>query len=288
MVQVTRSPLSTAFFPTGNQTYSGGRTPIWVVIHTMQTGENETIAENIAGNWFTNPNAQASAHYCVDTNSVCQNVDETNFAWAAMPIGNYYGVHIELAGMAEQTPEQWEDEASVAILARAAQLTADICLRWGIPARVLSDAQLGSYEAGITSHAAISRVFRQSDHTDPGEGFPWNKFMRLVQAAMTGKTIGAIIADSIGDEDMTNEQIDYLIEGLRKAITVPITDLLTGGKEHVKHPGEVWIFLENISRQTQEIKDAITPGIPNVKFQGSLDKRLERIERNLDELKKGK
>ena len=87
---------------------------------------------------------------------------------------------------------------------------------------------------------------------------------------------------------MTNEQIDYLIEGLRKAITVPITDLLTGGKEHVKHPGEVWIFLENISRQTQEIKDAITPGIPNVKFQGPLDKRLERIERNLDELKKGK
>ena len=259
----------------------------WVVMHTMEAPETANTAENVAG-YFANPAAQASAQYCVDSDSIIQCVDELDYAFAAATTGNMFGIHIELAGYAAQDDAGWSDEFSEAMLDKAAALTASICRKHGIPPRFLTDAQLAAGEKGITTHGAISRVFRQSDHTDPGEGFPWNKFMRLVQAAMTGKTIGAIIADSIGDEDMTNEQIDYLIEGLRKAITVPITDLLTGGKEHVKHPGEVWIFLENISRQTQEIKDAITPGIPNVKFQGPLDKRLERIERNLDELKKGK
>ena len=37
--------------------------------------------------------------------------------------------------------------------------------------------------------------------------------------------------------------------------------------------------LQNVSRQTQELKDALTPGIPNVKFEGSAHRLLrENLE----------
>jgi len=43
-----------------------------LVIHTMEAPEKGETAENIAS-WFAGANApQASAHYCIDANSVVQ------------------------------------------------------------------------------------------------------------------------------------------------------------------------------------------------------------------------
>lgn len=182
------SPLADSLAVSPNFTNSGSydRKSKWVVLHTMETGENSSIAENIGAGWFTNPNAQASAHYCVDDNSIVQCVNEGDYAWASGPTGNSNGIQIEMAGRAAQTRADWLDDYSRAMLERVAALTADICKRHGIPARVLNDSELANGEAGITTHAAVSRVFGETDHTDPGPYFPWDFFMERVQAHLGG------------------------------------------------------------------------------------------------------
>lgn len=158
----------------------------WVVLHTMETAEGNSIAESIGGSWFTNPAAQASAHYCVDNDSIVQGVNEGDYAWASGPTGNYLGIQIEMAGRASQSRAGWLDDYSRAMLERVAALTADICTRQGIPVRVLTDEQVAAGEPGITTHAALARVFRETDHTDPGPNFPWDYFMERVQAHVSG------------------------------------------------------------------------------------------------------
>ena len=182
------SPLVNSLAVSPNFTNSGSydRKSKWVVLHTMETSENSSIAENIGAGWFTNPNAQASAHYCVDDNSIVQCVNEGDYAWASGPTGNSNGIQIEMAGRAAQSRADWLDSYSRAMLERVAALTADICKRHGIPARVLNDSQLANGEAGITTHAAVSRVFGETDHTDPGPNFPWDFFMERVQAHASG------------------------------------------------------------------------------------------------------
>lgn len=182
------SPLVDSLAVSPNFTNSGTyeRHSKWIVLHTMETDEHGSIAENIGAGWFANPAAQASAHYCVDNNSVVQCVNEGDYAWASARIGNSNSVQIEMAGRASQTRAQWLDDYSRAMLERTAALVADICTRQGIPVRVLTDEQVARGESGITTHAAISRVFRETDHTDPGPNFPWDYFMERVRAYVNG------------------------------------------------------------------------------------------------------
>jgi hypothetical protein len=187
------SPLADSIAVSPNFSDSGNydRKSKWVVLHTMETGENSSIAENIGAGWFTNPNAQASAHYCVDDNSIVQCVNEGDYAWASGPTGNLNGIQIEMAGRAAQSRADWLDNYSRSMLERTAALTADICKRHGIPVRVLSDEQVARGEAGITTHASLARVFRETDHSDPGPNFPWDFFMERVQAH-TGGSGGSV------------------------------------------------------------------------------------------------
>lgn len=42
-------------------------------------------------------------------------------------------------------------------------------------------------EKGITTHAYVSRAWKQSTHWDPGPGFPFHEFVAAVAKAMVGK-----------------------------------------------------------------------------------------------------
>lgn len=154
-----------------------------VVIHTMESPEGSNTAEAVA-DWFAGSSApQASAHYCVDNNSIVGCVNESDVAWAA-PGCNRDGVQVELAGRASQTAAQWSDAYSKAELVRAAKLVADICHRQGIPARRLSNADLAAGKSGIIGHVQASQVYKRSTHTDPGSSFPWAAFVKDVQSFM--------------------------------------------------------------------------------------------------------
>ncbi len=159
-----------------------------IVIHSMEAPEKGETAENVA-HFFATTDREASAHLCVDSDSTVRCVADDDVAFAA-PGANADGVHLELAGFARQTEPEWLDAFGVLMLERAAVAAADYCIKYRIPARRLSNAELADKaNRGIVSHAQVSQVFKKSDHTDPGEGFPWAFFLdrvsRHVQAQQT-------------------------------------------------------------------------------------------------------
>lgn len=144
-----------------------------IVVHDMESAEAPTnVAEAVAA-WFGGSNApKASAHYCIDRDSIVQGVRLTDTAWHA-PGANADGVGYELAGKAAQTARDWADVASEEIIENAAKIMARNSIDLSIAPRILTDTQLADGRtSGITTHRQVSRVFKRSNHTDPGGAFP--------------------------------------------------------------------------------------------------------------------
>lgn len=175
-----------------------------IVIHDMESAEKDGTARRIA-TWFAGDTApEASAHYCVDAKEVIQCVADADTAWHA-PGGNANGIGIEHAGMAKQGRTNWLDSFSQQMLVRSAKLTAQLALKHGIPIRHLTNAELKAGKKGFVSHAQVSEVFKKSDHTDPGAGFPWDVYMEMVRAAAAeltktpwGRSKAASVAAALG------------------------------------------------------------------------------------------
>jgi N-acetyl-anhydromuramyl-L-alanine amidase AmpD len=151
-----------------------------LVIHTMESPEKPDTAENVA-HWFAGSTApQASAHYCIDGDSVVQCVRDEDVAWHA-PGANHDGLGFEHAGKAAQVARDWGDDYSLSCLELSAELVAEKCREYGIPAVWLHAADLKAGKRGITGHVQVSEAFRRSDHSDPGKDFPVEKYLGLVR-----------------------------------------------------------------------------------------------------------
>ncbi|MDF5708860.1 MAG: N-acetylmuramoyl-L-alanine amidase [Nostoc sp. S4] len=152
-----------------------------IVIHTMEAPEKGTTAENVA-KYFQNlpSNNKASAHLCIDNNSIVQCVLDNDVAYAA-PGANHNGIQLELAGYSNQNRDDWFDEYSKALLENAANAAAQYCLKYNLPRKHLSNAELKAGKEGIIGHVQATEVFKLSDHTDPGENFPWDYFIDRVE-----------------------------------------------------------------------------------------------------------
>lgn len=154
-----------------------------IVVHAMQFQEVPNAAEIIAHDFATRPATnKASAHLCIDSDSIVQCVMDNDVAYAA-PGCNNDGIHLELAGFTEQSAAQWADAYSRATIARAADAAAQYCLKYALPLTHLTNNELKAGRRGIVGHYQVSQVYKKSDHTDPGPSFPWGDFMRLVAEA---------------------------------------------------------------------------------------------------------
>lgn len=188
--------------------YHEGRiAPIRVVVmHSMEWAEKGSTAEDCA-RMFHTMSRQASAHVCADNNSTVRCVADRDTAWSA-PGANADGLQLEMAGFARQKRSDWLDAYSKAMLAQAAAVAAIWAKAYKIPVRSLTRTELKAGRKGFTSHADVSAVYKRSDHTDPGTGFPWDVFLDLV-------------ADELGGRDDGND--DLAIPAWKRPLTWPPT-----------------------------------------------------------------
>lgn len=158
--------------------YNGGfRNPALIRVIVIHDAEGSN-AKNVAS-WGASGQRNASWHYVVDDTHLIQQVPDSKIAWTA-PGANRDGLNIEICGFARWSRLQWFRRQ--ATLKRAAWQVARWCVEHNIPARWLTDAQLRNRASeGLTTHAQCSRVFRGSNHTDPGPNFPRGYFLWLVK-----------------------------------------------------------------------------------------------------------
>lgn len=155
----------------------------WVVIHAMEYPEKPDSAEWCA-RYFAGkegPAPRASAHACVDSDSIVQCVAWDQVAWHA-PGANQWGIGIEHAGYARQTLADWQDAYSLQMLDLSAWLVAQLCVRFRIPVEFAVGADLRAGEPGITTHAEVTLAWPdKGTHTDPGRAFPMGDYLRQVR-----------------------------------------------------------------------------------------------------------
>lgn len=171
--------IPAAHFTPANRPHSA---PIdLIVIHTMEAPEKPKTARNVA-TWFAGPSApQASAHYCIDDQEVILCVLECDVAWHA-PGVNSRGIGLEHAGYASQTPEEWSDDYSNAVLERSARLAAGLARRFRIPIVKLSVGELAAGGRGFIGHVDATNAFSGGrGHSDPGPSFPYERYLELVR-----------------------------------------------------------------------------------------------------------
>ena len=167
------------FIQARHYTPTNGRSIDLIVVHDMEAPEDNTRAETVA-RWFSTTTTPASAHHCIDPDSIVQCVRLQDVAWHA-PGANHNGIGLEHAGYARQTREQWLDPPSMATLHLSAGLARDLCDAYEIPIEFVDAAGLRAGRRGITTHKAVSDAFKRSSHWDPGPGFPMDIYLAMIR-----------------------------------------------------------------------------------------------------------
>lgn len=190
--------------------YKGGpQTPKAIVIHATVSSDNAGTAMAIAKWWNGSNSPKTSAHYIVDPKTVIQCVGDRTVAYHC---GSNTGtIGIELCDEQTGPASRWSDADSTAIIKRAATLTAQLCLAYGIAVKRPSIAELKAKgKHGIYGHNDSRLAFGNTSHTDPRD-FPWAKFLSLV-ASEKQRMISGTSAPSVYVSDPGLKQIDSLLQ----------------------------------------------------------------------------
>lgn len=135
------------------------------------------VAANTAA-YFAKKATQASAHYIVDIEDEQHCVPDNVIAWHAPP--NKGSIGIEICAEASYTREQWLADDVWPAVVKAAERVKDLAARFDVPLQKLTADQLVKGWRGIVGHADVSAAWHETTHTDPGNGFPWDRFMALL------------------------------------------------------------------------------------------------------------
>lgn len=193
-----------------------------VVIHDTEGSYSGAIS------WFQNSAAQASAHYVVRSSDgeITQMIQEEDVAWHAGDWNtNLHSIGIEHEGYASD-PGTWYTDA---MYEQSAMLTADICDRYGIPkdrTHIIGHFEVPGCSSG---HGGGS-----SCHTDPGDGWDWDKYMALV----TGSS-GSTTAPTTGSS--TDGTRSGTFKGTITSARYGETDTCTGALTGAVNNGQVYL-----------------------------------------------
>jgi len=160
--------------------------PTIVVIHSLEAPAVDGMAYSLATGWIQT--SQVSPHAITDPSETVDLLDDVTVGWHCGN-GNQVSQGDEHTGYAAWTREQWLAPKAFAALRLGAKRVAARCKRYNIPIRWLSIQQIRNGEKGLCSHADIAVALGGSTHTDPGRGFPYDLFIKMVQQWTDG-TIG--------------------------------------------------------------------------------------------------
>jgi len=146
-----------------------------IVIHDAEAPSNGATG---VANYGATTGTAVSWHVVVDDNKAFRQLPDGIVSWTA-PGCNYDGLHIEQCGYARYSKLDWFRHQ--ATLKRAAWIVAKWCRLYKIPPVWLTDEGLRAGKRGLVTHAQVSRVYKRSDHTDPGPNYPRGYFALLVR-----------------------------------------------------------------------------------------------------------
>jgi hypothetical protein len=198
-----------------------------LVVHSMESPDKPSVAEAVAG-WFARPNPlpgqprdpakhspSASAHACVDCDSVVTCVMPQDISWSCSG-GNWVSYGIEFAGYAKWLRVAWLSDANLAMIKLGAAHMAKAAVYFGIPAQIPSEAEvaeclrdacirqgklkgeLSGNVGGVTTHAVVNAAWKNwakhglpqpgpkvgLSHYDPGSGFPLDALVEMMHPSL--------------------------------------------------------------------------------------------------------
>lgn len=154
-----------------------------IVVHCTVSPCEPGGARNVARYFRETVTRPSSAHYIVDPFETVQVVGDHTVAFHAPPNGGPGDgtIGVELCDPQAGPTSRWFDDDHQRMLRRGARLVARLCLAYDVPVQKITVRNLVDGVRGVCGHHDVSLAFRQTSHTDPGEGFPWGLFMGLVR-----------------------------------------------------------------------------------------------------------
>lgn len=194
-----------------------------VCLHTVEGNPNGRI-EDVA--YYQARSQSGSYHDIIGTDGrvLAENTDDWK-TWSAGDPANNTMIHISFNGLARWSRDEWL--AQEKMLRAGARRTAWRCQKWGIPPKAISPTEVRAGARGICDHNATRLAWGSTTHTDVGQGFPWDVFIRYVNEALTGSTQNqpAVKEDTMTNFDLLQARYNSRVEGSNVTMT-PLDALL--------------------------------------------------------------
>lgn len=202
--------------PTLIAAHHGGTrgTPRVIVMHTAEDSQIEGAAKAIAEFFHNQPKDDpnpTSVHGCIDDKEVWVTLPDNVVAYAAGTHANAIGKHYEQAGRARETARDWQSVYSVAELNLVAKCVAADCKRYGIPAVKIGPADLLAGKKGICGHHDFTLAYpNDTTHTDPGDAYPWDTLIHLVNEILNPTPVPIPEDDEMTKAIVTYHKVGYV------------------------------------------------------------------------------
>lgn len=189
-----------------------------IVLHTAENNPSSNSAVAI-GQYFSRTDRQASYHTVVDSSQALRLLPWGYTAFHvrganSWTLGLSFATRASLWGNAPG----WDNQA----IEHGAKEAATMCKAYGIPVRLISAADARRGVKGFTTHGAMDPGRR----SDPGAGFPMQKFLDRVRYYLTGATgPGPDLEEE--SETMKFDEKSERVEELQDAINLHLW--LSGG-----------------------------------------------------------
>lgn len=147
-----------------------------IVVHSTE-GATAKGAES----WFANPipisaGGPGSTQVVVGPDGCYRTLPDNVVPYGAGSPANNLGLHIELAGFAKWTRDEWLAQDSTLRLA-AAQIAA-WSASYGIPLEYIDASGLLAGKTGVTTHLQATNAWHATTHVDPGPNFPMDVLLK--------------------------------------------------------------------------------------------------------------